>query len=399
MSPRKKKRKVEDSKLANIRIAVISDPLFKRGGAEDHLRGIVSAFPKAELFTAFYDPEFVNDYYPSVKIHHSFMQFLPGKYTFRQLYLLFQPWAYKSFNLKKFDVILSISIGFAKFTNTKNVPHVNICMSPPKFLWQKQGRSLKNDTQLKGINKFLFNFYSFWMDTFLEKIWQNWDKKAALRCTKMIATSNVIKERIKKIYGIDADVIYPPVDTEPLKKIKKMNRKENWFLYSGRIETYKGVRLAIEACAKAGVPLKVVGKGDDLEEMKELVQRLNAKGFVKFLGYVSDEEKFDLMSRAKALLFPVRHEDFGIVPVEANASGTPVIAFREGGVLETICEDNPKTGIFFDKYDVATLAKILKNFKDEDFNPDNCRKQANNFAPEIFVYKLQNYIKDVLQIN
>ena len=391
------KRKLRN-RAADIKVAVVTDPLYKRGGAEDHVRGILAAFPKAELFTAYYDPKFTDDYYPHVKVHHSFMQYLPGvRGVMHYVYLLFHPWAYQSFRFDKFDVVVSISISFGKFVKTKNIPHVNICMSPPKFFWGKEGRTLKDKNKFKGFNKFMFSFYSFFMDTFLERIWQKWDLEAARRCTKMIATSNVVKERIKKIYGIDADVIYPPVDTKPLEKIKKVNRKENWFLYSGRVETYKGVKLAIEACVKAGVPLKVVGKGDDLDGMQQLVQKLNAKGYVKFLGYVSDEEKFDLMSRAQALLFPVRHEDFGIVPVEANASGTPVIAFKEGGVLETISENNPKTGIFFEKYSSDELAKILKKFKATDFDPDNCRKQANNFAPEIFVYKLQNYVKDILQ--
>jgi len=390
------KRKLRN-RGANIKVAVVTDPLYKRGGAEDHIRGILQAFPKAEIFTAYHDPKFTSEYYPHVKVHHSFMQYLPKKFELKYPYMVFLPGAYRSFKFDKFDIVVSISISFAKLVKTKNIPHVNICMSPPKFLWQKEGRTLKSKDKLTGLNKFLFGIYGSLVEPSLEKKWRKWDKESAQRCTKMIGISNVVKERIKKYYDVEADVMYPPVDTKPLRASKAINRKENWFLYSGRVETYKGVKLAIQACVKAGVPLKVVGKGDDLDEMQALVQKLNAKGFVKFLGYVSDEEKFDLMSRAKALLFPVRHEDFGIVPVEANASGTPVIAFREGGVLETISEENPKTGIFFDEYKVDALAKILKNFKSSDFLPDNCRKQANNFASEIFVYKLQNYVKDVLQ--
>lgn len=390
------KRKLRN-RGAGLKVAVVTDPLYKRGGAEDHVRGILQAFPKAELFTAYHDPKFTAEYYPHVKVHHSFLQYLPGKSVMKYVYLLLHPWAYRSFKFNGFDAVVSISISFGKFARPRNIPHVDICMSPPKFFWEKEGRTLKDKNKFTGFNRVMFGFYSFFMDTFLERMWQKWDKEAAQRCTKIIATSNVVKARVKKYYDIDADVIYPPVDTKPLQASKIINRKENWFLYSGRVETYKGVGLAIKACVKAGVPLKIVGKGDDLEELQQLVQRLNAKGLVKFLGYVSDDEKFDLMSRAKALIFPVRHEDFGIVPVEANASGTPVIAFREGGVLETISENNPKTGVFFDKYNVDELCKILKNFKSSDYDPDNCRKQASNFASEIFVYKLQNYVKDVLR--
>ena len=159
----------------------------------------------------------------------------------------------------------------------------------------------------------------------------------------------------------------------------------------------QSVHLAIKACDRLDLPLKIAGAGQDLEAMKELVDKLGAKGIVKFLGFVSEEEKYDLMSKARALILPIRGEDFGIVPVEANAFGTPVIAYRDGGVLETISEENPATGVFFDKYTVDSLVEVLKNFKPEKYTHDNCVKQAQNFASEIFIYKLQNYVKDTLQ--
>lgn len=393
MSKKQKKEK------ENTKVAVVSEPLFKHGGAESHLKHILEAFPNCELFTAYYDEEFVKEFFPDVKIHHSFMQNLPGRDKFKQFYYLLQPLAYRSFRFKDFDIVISLSIAFSKFVKPKKIKHVNICMSPPKFFWQKQSRSLKDEEQLTGINKFLFKFYSFFMGTFLERIWQRWDRNAARRCSKIVAISNVVKERVKEYYDYDADVIYPPVEVRKIQAAKKVNRKENWFLYLGRVETYKGVDLAIKACVNAGVPLKIAGKGDHFEAMRELVKKLNARGLVKFLGYVTEEQKINLLSRTKALIFPVRDEDFGIVPVEANAAGTPVIAYREGGVLETISQDNPKTGIFFDKYTIKELSKILRKFDSEDYNPDNCRKQADNFASEIFVYKLQNYVKDALQNN
>ncbi len=392
-------KKKQNKEKGNIKVAVVSEPLFKHGGAESHLKHILEAFPNCELFTAYYDEEFVKEFFPDVKIYHSFMQNLPGRDKFRQFYLLLQPLAYRSFRFKDFDIVVSLSIAFSKFVRPKKIKHVNICMSPPKFLWQKQSRSLRDEEQLRGLNKFLFRFYSFFMDTFLERLWKRWDRNAARRCHKIAAISNVVKERVKKYYDYDADVIYPPVEVRKIQAAKKVNRKENWFLYLGRVETYKGVDLAIKACVNAGVPLKIAGKGDHFEAMKELVKKLNAKGLVKFLGYVTDEQKINLLSRTKALIFPVRDEDFGIVPVEANAAGTPVIAYKEGGVLETISQDNPKTGIFFDKYTIKELSKILRKFDSEDYNPDNCRKQADNFASEIFVYKLQNYVKDALQDN
>ena len=379
-------------------IAVVCDPLYKMGGAERHLMRILETFPQKTLFTAYCDKDFVKREFPNVTIKTSFMQYLPGKFKLRYFYQLFQPLAYKSFRFKGYDAILSLYISFAKFVRGK-IPHINICMSPPKFFWDKEQRSLVNEDNLSGINRSLFKFYSFFMDTFLENIWKKWDRDAARKTDAMIAISEVVKGRIKKYYDLDSDVIYPPVEVKEISKGSKNVKKENWFLYMGRVETYKGVELAIRAAVDAKVPLKVAGIGEDLARMKDLVKELNAKGLVKFLGYYSDEEKPVLLAKAKALVFPTKGEDFGIVPVEANAAGTPVIAFRDGGVVETICEGNPKTGLFFDKYDYKVLSKILKTFNVREYKAENCRKQAENFAIEIFKYKLKRYMEDILEGN
>ena len=391
------KKKGQGERAKDIRVAVVYEPIYKMGGGELHLKYILEAFPNSELFTAYYDEELMQKEFPNVKVRHSFMQHLPAKDKLRYLYLLLNPLAYKSFNFRDYDVIVSLSSHFAKFAHTDGIPHIDDCLTPPKFLWQKDDRTLRSKEQLSGINKFLFGIYSFFMNTFLEKKWQEWDRKAAQKCDRIIANSNVVKERIKKFYDCDSDVIYPPVEVSKILKYPKTNRKESWYLYLGRVETYKGVQLAIKSCDSLDLPLKIAGAGQDLEAMKELVDQLGAKGIVKFLGYVSEEEKYDLMSKARALILPIRGEDFGIVPVEANAFGTPVIAYRDGGVMETISEDNPKTGMFFDKYTVESLVDVLKKFKPEEYTQDNCRKQAQNFASEIFIYKLQNYVRDIIQ--
>ena len=384
--------------ISNLKMAIIYDPLYKWGGGESHLKSILKTFPNAELFVPFYDKDLVKEHFPNTKIHHSFMQYLPGRDKLKNFYLLLQPLAYKCFRLKKFDGVLSLSILFAKFTKApRGKTHTNICMSTPKFLWQKEDRSIRGESQFNGINRILYKFYAFFMDTFLEDIWKGWDRKAAQKLDHIVAISKEVKKRVKKYYNVQADVIYPPVQVEKLHPKEIVNRKENWFLYLGRIETYKGVELAIQACVDASVPLKIVGRGEDEERMKELVKKLNAKGLVKFLGFVSDEEKATLLQRCQALIFPVKGEDFGIVPVEANACGTPVIAYKSGGVVETISESNPKTGVFFSKYDYKELSKILKNFKNENIDPRNCISNAQEFTEQIFMYKLKNYIEDVVQ--
>ena len=385
--------------LNEIKVAVVYEPLYKMGGGELHMRYILEAFPNSELFTAYYDEDLVKKNFKNTKINASFLQKLPWRDKFRYIYLLFLPMAYKSFRFKDFDVIISLSSHFAKFANQKGVKHIDICMTPPKFLWQKDDRTLKKKSQLSGVNKFFFGIYSFFMNTALEDIWRKWDREAAQKCERIAAISNVVKKRVQEYYGVDADVIYPPVEVSKIAKYPKVNRKENWFLYLGRVERYKGVHLAIKACDKLDLPLKIAGTGDDLEAMKQLVETLAAKGIVKFLGYVSEDEKYELLSRARALIFPVRGEDFGIVPVEANAFGTPVIAYKDGGPMETVSLENPSTGVFFEKYPVDSLVSVLKKFKPEKYTQDNCVKQSQNFASEIFIYKLQNYVKDTLQIH
>ena len=384
-------------KLTDLKVAVIADPLYSLGGEEKHLLGILEAFPNADLYTSWYDKEAIKDWFGDREIRASFIQHLPFHKLFHHFLLLLNPWAYMGFNLRKYDVVISISIHFAKYvlTKNKNVPHINVCLSPPKFFWQHQDRNLTKADKLKeGVNKGLYRFYNFFVGGPLEKIWQRWDFNAAQRVDYFIANSKTVKERIKRIYEREADVIYPPVEVSGVKFNK--GKRENWFIYVGRIETYKGVDVAVKACIEANVPLKVVGKGTCFEEIQQLIKDSNARGLVKMLGFVSDEKKFDLFSKAKAFIFPVRGEDFGIVAIEAMATGTPVIAYREGGPTEIISETNPKTGVFFEKYNYKELAKILKKFDSEDFDPTNCRTQAENFDRKIFVYKMQTYVEDVL---
>jgi glycosyltransferase involved in cell wall biosynthesis len=397
MKNRKSKKKLPKSKL---KVAVVTDVLYKWGGAEKHLEYILKTFPNSEIFTPYYDKDFMQKHFPKKVVYQSFLRFLPFKWKLRYFYLLLHPLVYRSFDFSDYDVVFSHSIIFAKFAKApKGKKHINSCMTPPKFLWQKDDRTLVKKDQLRGLNKLLFVFHSFFMETFLKERWRKLDRNAAQRVDGMIANSEVVSKRIKKFYDVDAEVIYPPIDVEELASEKLPNRKENWHLYLDRIEIDNGVELAIRACVDAGVPLKISGKGDDEERMHQLVKDLRAKGLVTFLGFVSEEEKLNLLKRCKALIFPARGDDFGIVPVEANALGTPVIAYRDGGVIETISEENPKTGIFFDKYNYKELSKILKNFDEKEFDSKTCISQAKQFDSSIFMYKLKTYVEDVVQDN
>ena len=161
---------MKKNKNNNLKVAVVCDPQYKKGGAELHLGYILKAFPSAELFTPYYDKEFTDKEYPGRKINHSFLQYLPGRTKFKYFQLLFHPWAYRSFRLKGYDVVISHTISFAKFVRVpKGIKHICSCMSPPKFLWDRKARSIRGAEEFTGLNKFLFKFYSFFMDTFFRR--------------------------------------------------------------------------------------------------------------------------------------------------------------------------------------------------------------------------------------
>ncbi|MBI2357056.1 glycosyltransferase [Candidatus Dojkabacteria bacterium] len=378
-------------KRENPRVAIVSDALLTSGGAEKVVHQLIKLYPDATLYTSIADPKFIKENFPKNRVIKSFIQYLPfEKYLRKELYLLY-PWAYRLFPFLSFDIVISVSSGFAKYVRPwrRKTKHILYCLTPPKFFWMKEGRAHKDDS------KFSYRFYAFFMDTVLEKIWQYWDRKAARKADYVISISNTVKERVKEYYGLDTEVIYPPVEVASIPFFKKSDERENWFLYVGRVERYKGVNLAIAACAQARVPLKILGTGTQIEDMKNLVTELNAKGLIKFLGPLPDEQKYEHLSKCKALIFPVKEEDFGIVAVEGNAAGVPVIALRSGGTMETISESNPKTGVFFNEWNALELAKIVEEFDIEQFDPYNCRKQAEQFSSELFRYKFDAYVKDV----
>ena len=386
--------KKKEERMRDVKVAIVCDPLVSGCNLDRYVQNIVEAFPNSEIFTAYSDEEYVEKLVEGKSVHTTFMQKLPRRKALEELYYILQPFAYNRLKFDDYHIVISISKGFGKCINSKNLKHITVCIEPPTFLWENRRKKYGEMNEMKT---FLLNMYSYVFNSFLKKKWQEIDIKAMKACTSVIANSEIGRKKILKHYGTNYVVIYPPVDVRSLKSFKKVNRKENWFLYLGSIEKGVGLDLVIKASVKSEQPLKVVGLGDDMDGMVDLVRKLNAKGYIKFLGKVSDIEKHDLLTRAKALIFSMKDSHFSVIPIEANASGTPVVAYKKSAAFETISTDNPKTGVFFEKYSVTELAKILRNFKSERYNPDNCKKQADNFASEIFVYKLQNYVKDVLQ--
>lgn len=369
------------------RVAILVHPLHVHGGAEYHLKVISDLFPDATIFTAWYDEEFVQKYFPGRKIKASFIQNLPNKSKYAQLYIPLQPFAYKLFNFDQFHKVIILSDGFEK--NIKVGPGVKILLevlTPPRFLWL-ESRSTQRS------NKISYKIYKKFLEKALHSKWRKIDKTAASKADIVLANSHDVQSRIAKFYGLHSEVLYPPVETSDIPFNPMLGNRKDWYLYFGRVETYKGVELLIRTCIAFGHKLKVAGSGADLERMKQLTIELGGANLIEIMGYVTEKQKKQLLFECKALIYPVKDEDFGIVPLEASAAGAPVVAFRGGGVKETVLDG--KTGVFFDQFDIESLNNAIKRVDQAGINPDNCLAQANSFKKETFESKFMTFFNNL----
>lgn len=352
-----------------MRIAFVHEYLNQFGGAERMLLALCAMFPDAPIYTLFYDKNATGGVFEGRDIRTSFLQNLPFVKKYHRGFPLLMPLAIEQFDFSNFDVVVSISASFAKGIITKPyTKHICICLTPPRFLWDDSHKFVEEFGYPKLIRNILPPFISYL---------RVWDREASYRVDEFWAISEFIKERIRKYYSKDSEVIYPPVSVS---KFHISNEPGGYFLMTGRLVAYKRFDLGVKAFAKLGLPLKIVGIGSELKKLRYCATALRAKN-IEFLGLVSDTQLAELYSKAKALVFP-QEEDFGIVPLEAMASGRPVIAFRSGGAVETIVEG--KTGVFFDEQTVESLAYAVKSFDAIKLDPNDCRNQAEKFDVGVF---------------
>ncbi|KKT28797.1 MAG: Glycosyl transferase group 1 [Candidatus Yanofskybacteria bacterium GW2011_GWA1_44_21] len=339
------------------------------------LQALCDIFPDAPIYTLIYDEAATNGIFKDREIRTSFLQKMPFAKSHHYAFPLLMPLGIEQFNFDNFDLIISISASFAKGIITKpDTRHICYCLTPPRFLWDSSQKFIEEFGYPKPIRKLLPPFMSYL---------RVWDSAAAQRPDKYWAISNFVQSRIAKYYNLPAEVIYPPVDVS---KFSPSNHVADYFLMVGRLVSYKKFDIAIEAFNKLGLPLKIAGIGPEMNKLKK-----TANANIVFLGMVSDDELARLYSQAQALVFP-QEEDFGIVPLEAMASGRPVIAYRGGGATETILEN--KTGIFFDVQNSDSLIEAIEKFRNFKFNFEFCRAQAEKFDTEIFKKKILEKIND-----
>ncbi len=339
-----------------MRVAIVHDDLVQWGGAERILTGLAEIFPDAPIFTSLYDaknPDLAKKF-KGKNIITSFLQKIPGWKVLYKALLPFYPIAFEQFDFSNFDLVISQTTRFAKGIITKpDTLHICYCHTPPRFLWDQDAK------------KYL-SFLKFY------------DKISASRVDYFLAGSKNAKERIKKAYGVDCPVLYPYVDTLRFEGTESFDG--GYFLVIARLNKYKRVDLAIEACAKLNYPLKIIGVGPEFDSLQNLADKLGAK--VDFLGSASDSLVNSVLGGAKALIICAK-EDFGITSLEAQALGKPVVAFRKGGVLETVIEG--KTGFFFDEQNSNSLKEMLEAINFDKINGNVCRLNADSFSKQRFI--------------
>ncbi|MCI0551594.1 MAG: glycosyltransferase [Anaerolineae bacterium] len=356
-----------------MKMALVHDWLNQRGGAEDVLETLMTMYPEHPLYTSIYWREKMPSAWQTWDTHTLWIDHLPKIYEKHQAYLPFYPLAWGGADFSEYDVILSNKSGFCHgLKKSENTLHICYCLAPTRYVWQYE--SYMDRENVGKATRLALNPLISYL--------RRWDYQAAQRVNHFIAPSTDIQERIKTHYHRDAVVIYPPVKVA--EGFQVAPQTENYFLSLGRLVPYKRMDLIVEACSRLKLPLKVAGSGRDLERLKAL-----AGPTVEFLGYVADQELPNLFARAKAFVFPGL-EDFGITPVQAQAAGRPVIAYKGGGTLDTVIEG--KTGTLFSEQTMECLMATLQKFNAADYAPEDCRANALRFDEAVFREQISTYV-------
>ncbi|AZR62452.1 glycosyltransferase family 4 protein [Klebsiella quasipneumoniae] len=368
--------------MHNMNVGLVADWLVTYAGSEKVIKEFIEIFPDADLYSIV---DFLSNkdrsLFKNKKATTSFIQKLPSSKSKYHKYLPLMPLAIEQLDVSKHDVVLSSCHAVSKGVITgPDQLHICYVHSPIRYAWDLQHQYLKE----AGLDKGLKGLLAKW---FLHKI-RIWDYRTANGVDHFIANSHFIARRIKKVYGRSSTVIYPPVD---INRFTLCDKKEDYYLTASRMVPYKRMDLIVEAFSKMPEKqLVVIGDGSEMAKIKS-----KATNNIKILGYQSNKVMQEYMQKAKAFVFAAE-EDFGITPVEAQACGTPVIAFGKGGALETIRPygvEKP-TGIFFAKQEASSLidAVILFESKLQAFDPANCRENALRFSVERFQNEISEFI-------
>lgn len=365
-----------------MKVAVVCDWLVVYAGAERVLEQILKLYPEADLFCLVdFLPNDRRDFILNKKTNTSFIQNLPFAKTKYRSYLPFMPLAIEQLDVSAYDLVISSSHAVAKGILTgPNQIHISYVHSPMRYAWDLQHQYLKQAGLQRGLKSWLARAVLHYM--------RMWDYRTANGVDHFIANSRFIAKRVKKVYGREATVIYPPVDVSAYTLCEQ---KEDFYLTASRLVPYKRVDLIVEAfTAMPEKRLVVIGDGPEFGKIKK-----KAGANVTLLGYQPFDVLRDKMQKAKAFVFAAE-EDFGIIPVEAQACGTPVIAYGRGGALETVIPG--RTGVFFHQQTNSAIIKAVHAFQAEEkiFSPRECRENAERFSETTFREDFGSFVEHVL---
>ncbi len=363
-----------------MKVAIVHEWFVNYAGSERVVESFINIFPEADVFALvdFLNKEHRHQILKGKFAKTSFIQKLPFANKHHRKYLPLFPKAIESLDLSNYDLILSSSHAVTKgVRKNKNQLHISYCHSPMRYIWDEAERYFEAANLNKGLKKFFANQILNYL--------RKWDLKSAQLPDYLIANSNYISEKIKRIYKRDSEVIYPPVDTTLFPLYEK---KEDFYLIASRLVPYKKVDLVVQAFSiMPDKKLIVIGSGPEKEKIKSLLT-----SNIDFLGYQDSEKLRDYMQRAKAFIFAAE-EDFGIVLVEAMACGTPVIALNKGGTAETVIDS--KTGLHFTNQSVNDIAQAVRSFENNQnsFIPKVISEYAKRFDRDIFEKTMKNFVE------
>ncbi len=375
------------------KIAIIHDWLYIYAGAERVLEQIIHCFPSADIFSLIdFIPEHDRGFLHNKPVTTSFIQKLPFAKTKHRNYIFLCPLAIEQFDLSSYDIIISSSHAVAKGVLTSpNQIHICYCHSPMRYAWDMQHQYLQEANLSRGFKSWIARYM-------LHKI-RLWDYRTANGVDYFIANSNFIAKRIFKVYRRDATVINPGVDTLHIADIIKINMnkspKEDYFLAASRLVPYKHIPLIAKAFKEMpDKKLIVIGDGSQKQQLLDIIS--NAPN-ITYLGHQTWNDLISYLHKARALVF-ASEEDFGILPLEAQACGTPVIAYGKGGSLETVrgLDIASPTGMFFNEQSIEAIINAVNKFTEinSQIKIDACINNANNFTNEIFRDKFKNFVLD-----
>jgi len=365
-----------------MKICFVHDWLTTYGGAELVLKTMLEIWPDTPIFTLIYDENGqCRDIIQSTKVTGSFINKLPFAKRKHRSYLPLMPLAIEQLDLSNYDVVISDSHAVAKGVITSpNQLHISYIHTPIRYAWDMQHQYLSQAGLTRGIKGLLAKYLLHYI--------RMWDLRTVPGVDEFVANSNFIAQRIRKFYKRTANVIYPPVEIDRFKVEKE---KEDFYLVVSRLVPYKKVDIIVQAFSD--LPYKkliVIGDGPELKNLKK-----HSSSNIEFLGFQEDKVVEDFLRKAKALIYAAE-EDFGIVPVEAQACGTPVIAYGKGGVLETVLDG--ETGLFFPEQSPISIIDAIEKFeKHPKFDSTEIRRNAERFSKKRFKTEMKSFVDQAYQ--